>query len=155
MANIPYHPKYGYFDCDSLTGFDSCMLIMQNFCFHGFFLQSPLDAYMHERYNVVPTSDPLKKPFKARWIISDKTLELGAVNAILNGRTLYTNEIYPEYPEEEILHPVKFDGVLDFIALSMSSNKYEVEHQFNFDNDHYKLTFSGGIQIKAELVIAN
>jgi hypothetical protein len=68
---------------------------------------------------------------------------------------LHTNEIYPEYPEEEILHPVKFDGVLDFIALTISSNKYEVEQQFNFHNDHYRLTFSGGIQIKAELVIGN
>ena len=155
MSNLPFHPKYGYFDLDSITGFDACCLSLAYFRYDGFFLQSPLDAYMLKKFKFKPTLNPIEKPFKARWMVSERQLQMGFVNGILNGKTIFTNEIYPNFPDDDILHPIRFNGSLDFIVLTSSSNTDPENGEFHFPNDHFKLTFSGGVLIRKECILTN
>lgn len=155
MENLPFHPKYGYYNCDSITGFDACGLFSEFFIYHGFFLQSPLDAYMLKKFGVQPTTDPLKKPFMARWMISNRKLKMGYVNGIINGKKMYTNDIYPNLPDDELLHPIRFNGTLDFIVLDSNSATLDKTPCFSFPNDHFKLTFSGGVMIRMECKLGN
>lgn len=155
MANLPYHPKYGNFDCEAITGFDVCGLVSEFFSYNGFFLQSPLDAYMLKKFGVQPTTDPLQKPFKARWLISSRQLHMGYVNGILNGKKMDTWDICPNLPDEELLHTIRFNGTLDYIVLTSRSVNLEDNSDFSFPNDHFKLTFSGGILIRKECILTN
>jgi hypothetical protein len=155
MANLPFHPKYGFFDFDSKTGFDSCHLSLSHFSYSGFLLKSPLDEYMLKKFNIRPARDPKEKPFKASWMISNRKLELGFLNGILNGKTMFTSDIYPDLSDEELLHPITFNGFVDFIVLKSSSNTIRDKQDFRFPLDHLKLTFSGGILIKKECLLTN
>jgi hypothetical protein len=155
MPKLPFHPKYGFFDFDSITGFDACHLSLSSLSYDGFFLKSPIDGYMQEKFKFKSPENPQEKPFKARWMISELQLYLMYVNGILNGKRLNTLDIFPEFPEEDFFHPVQFNGILEFIVLTGRLICEDGERDFRSPNDHMRLSFSGGKLVKKEYILGN
>lgn len=116
-------------------------------CYHGYLKKSPIEDRLVSKFNYTPIDDEAKKPYKAHWMISESKLWLGYVNGVINCNVLYTDDIVPEFPDDEVLyHYCEYSGTLTFNIQGRdisSETKNEI-----FSCDFLELTFKNGILMK-------
>lgn len=131
---------------DDVFGHDlASIFIDDDNSFDGYFEKSPIEERLVANFNYTPIEDESKKPYKAHWMISESRLQVGYVNGVINGKRLYTTDIIPEFPDDELLFLYHyFSGVLKLII-----QKREISaNASNFINDNCNsllLTFKNGI----------
>jgi hypothetical protein len=70
----------------------------------GYLYESPIQERIISKFNYKPSYSSIdKKPYRAHWMIHDSKLLLGYVNGIIEGVRFYTDDIVPEFLDEDIL----------------------------------------------------
>lgn len=86
-----------------ISGPDLFGLEFDNIGYDGYIDRSPVEKRLIESFKYNPDYTNEEKPYKAHWMISESKLYLGYVNGFINGKRLYTMDIFPEVGED-ILH---------------------------------------------------
>ena len=98
---------------DDIFGYDLPSFWINEDHYHGFLEKSPIEDRLVSSFNYKPIDDESKKPYQAYWMISEFELLLGYVNGVINEKTLYTDDIVPEFPNDEVLfHYCEYSGQL-------------------------------------------
>ncbi len=144
MSKILSHREY-IETYDSILGYDHAVLYTKDRIFCGYFIKSPLKERIAKEFNYVADDDESEKLFKAAWMISNSELILNYVNAELYDNRYHTNDLIPEYPDEDLYRYTLYSGRILFIV-----------HYIEMDSMHYAsdydllLYFENGILVKTE-----
>lgn len=126
-----------------VIGYDLASIYLEdNISIHGYLLESPLEERMVRMFKYEPVEVNANKPYQAHWMITDNKLCLLYVNARLNGEFLFTDDIVPEYEDDEetcLHHFNTMTGELIFFVEEIQMNTI-------------KLPFGIGDKIKLDLV---
>jgi hypothetical protein len=131
---------------DDIFGFDIASIHINNNCYHGYIERSPIEDRLVTNFNYVPVVDESKKPFMAHWMIFESKISLLYCNGIINEKRFYTTDIFPEYPDDDLLY-YNFSGILKF-SIQQKETLGIADDFINFDN--LLLTFKNGILLKTE-----
>jgi hypothetical protein len=145
FSEIEYTNSY-----DGIFGNDHACLHINDNVFNGYFEKSPIEEKLITSFNYTPIADGFHKPYKASWMVYESKLLLGYVNGLINGQRLYTTDIIPEFPDDEILFLYHyFSGVLKLTI----QQKEILPNASNFINQNCNsllLTFKNGILLTTE-----
>ncbi|WP_303924863.1 hypothetical protein [Draconibacterium sediminis] len=100
------------------TGYDSVSIYYQMTEVVGHILESPIEERLIKQFNYMQEVDNSLKPYQAWWIIEDKKFKLHLVNAYINETHYYTNDIVPEYDDNNVdsFFHYKYNGRLQFVV---------------------------------------
>jgi hypothetical protein len=131
---------------DDIYGPDILSLKINNIDFYGYLDKSPIEEKLLSNFNYILVVDESKKPFRAHWMIYESKLFLLYCNGIINDKHLYTTDIFPDYPDTDLLL-YNFTGILKF-----SIQQKEISGiTDNFKKcDDLLITFENGILLKLE-----
>ena len=134
---------------EDTMGYDLASYFINDNHYHGYFEKSPIEYRLVAKFNYSPIEDESQKPYKAQWMIYESKLLLGYVNGVINGTIFYTNDIVPEFPDDEILyHYLEYNGSLKFCiqGKEISSETKNEIISCNF----LELTFKDGVLMKVD-----
>lgn len=136
---------------EDTIGYDHASFWINDDHYYGYIEKSPIEDRLVSRFNYTPINDKSKKTYRAHWMISEDKLWLGYVNGVIDGKVLYTDDIVPEYPGDEVLyHYCEYSGILKFSIQGRDISK-ETKNKI-FYCDFLELTFKNGASMKVDEV---
>ncbi len=133
---------------DKKTGPDTLSLQYDTISYFGIINKSPVEQRLIGSFNYRTIYTNFSKPYKAHWIISESKLFLGFVNGVINGKRLFTTDIFPEFAGQTLLHFFYFfSGQLEFYSRDLTTSQVE---NLNWNRESLLLNIKKGILISAE-----
>jgi len=137
---------------DDIFGYDLASFWINDDHYHGYLEKSPIEDRLVSKFNYIPINNEAKKPYKAHWMIHESKLLLGYVNGVIDGKELYTDDIVPEYPDDEVLyHYCEYNGILKFCIQGKEISR-ETKNKI-FSCDFLELTFKDGVLLRVDEVM--
>lgn len=133
---------------DEIKGPDIFTLDYDETSYFGFIDRSPIEQRLIDNFHYKNIYTNYTKPYRAHWILTEMKLRLGYCNGIINGKRLYTTDIFPEFAGEEMLHFFHFfSGDLLFHPITFDTSEVE---RIEYKGKNILLNVENGILINAQ-----
>ncbi len=133
---------------NSIFGPDMLSLWLDNISYDGYIDKSPAEERLINSFSYKNTYSIYDKPFRAHWVISDSKLLLGYVNGIINEKTLYSYDIFPELSGEELLEFFQYyTGELTFYPKTFDTS---IVKNITYKGPNIQLHLKSGILFDME-----
>ena len=133
---------------DEIKGPDILSLNYETVSYFGFIDRSPIEQRLIENFHYQDIYTNYTKPYRANWMLSELKLLLGYCNGIINGKRLYTTDIFPEFTGNDILHFFHFfSGNLLFYPITFDTSEVK---KIEYKGKNMFLKIENGILTKAE-----
>lgn len=133
---------------DEIKGPDILSLKYETVSYFGYIDRSPIEQRLIEKFHFQGIYSNYTKPYRAHWMLSESKLLLGYCNGILNGKRLYTTDIFPEFAGDEIMHFFHFySGNLLFHPITFDTTEVE---KIEYKGKNILLRIENGILTNAK-----
>lgn len=133
---------------DEIKGPDIFTLDYEEISYFGFIDKSPIEKRLIDNFNYKNIYNNYSKPYRAHWMLTEMKLRLGYCNGIINGKRLYTTDIFPEFAGDDILHFFHFfSGDLLFHPITLDTTEVE---KIEYKGKNILLHIENGILIDAK-----